>query len=256
MKAQFRVKEKLSDFFYDIEKHPDRKSLVILFLISFAYGLLHALGPGHRKTVLFSIFLSRKSRVYEPFAAGFFGALLHAISSIILVFSLYLITDTIAHLSKTDNAYAAIKGITFLLLFIFSMILIIKQIMPGHSHEKKFYGKKLLVFLILTNSVPCPGATMILLMGLYLEITFYAVLSVGFMSMGMAVIMIMVSYLAYLGRTGLLKSLDTDSRRNRMIRTMAEIIELGSYGFILLFSLYMAYPFIRSAGKLLLLKIL
>ena len=42
---------------------------------AFLYGILHAFGPGHRKTVVFSLYLTKSAPVWEPAGTGFALAL-------------------------------------------------------------------------------------------------------------------------------------------------------------------------------------
>ncbi|MBD3278628.1 MAG: hypothetical protein GF388_10030, partial [Candidatus Aegiribacteria sp.] len=50
--AQRSLQGKLSELIRRISEEGDAGALFILLGLSFLYGVLHALGPGHRKTVL------------------------------------------------------------------------------------------------------------------------------------------------------------------------------------------------------------
>jgi len=77
-----RFREAMADLFSDLKEEKSPAVLAGLPGAGFLYGILHALDPGHRKTVMFSLFAARKARWYEPLAAGFLSALLHGMSAV------------------------------------------------------------------------------------------------------------------------------------------------------------------------------
>jgi ABC-type nickel/cobalt efflux system permease component RcnA len=60
---------------------------------AFLYGILHAPGPGYRKTVIFSLYLARKAPAWEPAGTGSLLAVLYAGTAIVLLIAvaLYLV---------------------------------------------------------------------------------------------------------------------------------------------------------------------
>ena len=73
-KFQLEIREKSADFLDDFRSDPSAGSVFLFLTAVFLYGILHGAGPGHRKTVVFTLFLSRPSRRWEPLAAGFLSA--------------------------------------------------------------------------------------------------------------------------------------------------------------------------------------
>ena len=62
--------------------------------ISFVYGLIHALGPGHGKALAFSYFSSRKNTYFQAFTISFFTAFIHILGALILVsISIFIIEE-------------------------------------------------------------------------------------------------------------------------------------------------------------------
>jgi len=84
---------------------------------------------------------------------------------------------------------------------------------------------------------------MIMLFSLYLGEPLLGLLGVLAMSVGMGLVVSAAGYLAAAGREGLFLRLAGSERR---IQLAADILELGSYLFILVFSLFMAWPFLVS----------
>ncbi len=61
-----------------------RPAMAIIF-ISFLYGVLHAVGPGHGKVVVGSYFVSRRARLMHGIAMSGSAALVQSVSAVLLV---------------------------------------------------------------------------------------------------------------------------------------------------------------------------
>jgi High-affinity nickel-transport protein len=59
--------------------------LLIGLLLAFAYGVVHALGPGHGKVVVVSYFLSRDAQIMRGFLMGLQIAIFHVLSAAVMV---------------------------------------------------------------------------------------------------------------------------------------------------------------------------
>jgi nickel/cobalt exporter len=58
---------------------------LLILLVSFLYGLVHAIGPGHGKFITTSYFLANRARMMHGIALGSLIAFIQAISAIVLV---------------------------------------------------------------------------------------------------------------------------------------------------------------------------
>ncbi|MBN2401840.1 MAG: hypothetical protein JXN64_05525 [Spirochaetes bacterium] len=244
---QFEYRDKIAGLLRQI-KSGDSGDLIIIFIAaSFMYGLFHAMGPGHRKTVIFSLFLSRKARLPEPAAAGFLSAGIHAGVSIFIILLIWLVQKTIASLSGTDRVYIYMEGFTFLALVIIAVSFIAaralslfakKEQLPSDNKKAKLYS-----VIIVTSLVPCPGVTMVLLLSIYLDLIAAGIAGVIAMSLGMGIVISVSGYIAYAGRETLFARIKQNKTR---LARIAAILEIASYSIILLFSAYMAWPFVYS----------
>ncbi|MBN2050976.1 MAG: hypothetical protein JW760_11060, partial [Spirochaetales bacterium] len=88
---QMTFREQAARRLQSLRDDPSVSVLLAFAAAAFVYGVLHGAGPGHRKTVVFSLFLSRRARWYEPAAAGFLSAGVHAGTSVILILLFSLI---------------------------------------------------------------------------------------------------------------------------------------------------------------------
>ena len=252
-KTQGTLREKIATFFksWETSTGPQRnKILWSLILTSFIYGIIHAAGPGHRKTVVFSLYLARKSPWYEPLITGLILALLHGGCAIILILIFKGLSGSISANTKVLSIY--MEGFTYGLLIILALVMIIKEtveFIKGRKNQsapekeiKENRTTKWLPFLI-SGVYPCPGAVLILILSFTLDILWAGILAVIFMSLGMAVLIIFVAYLAWFGRKGLFTTL---KNHKKAVSNLSYGIEIGSYAFLLLFSLYVSSPFFLS----------
>lgn len=258
---QLAFRDRAGTALNDFKRNPNPTAVMILLLGATVYGLFHAAGPGHRKTVMFSLFLAREAKAWEPLAAGFLSAGVHAASGIALIGIFSLASGAVASLVHVDTAGIYMEGFAFAALALAALILAARAIrdlltgrghvhgMHGHDHAGEeregsgVEGRKLYAIAALTSVVPCPGATMMLLFALYLDLPFLGILAVLAMSLGMAFVVAAAGYLAYFGRTTLFHRLKA---HEKTIGVISQVLELGSYLFMLSFSLYAAWPFLVS----------
>ena len=245
--VQFKYRDKIAVLLREMKSGSSVKLIMFLIGASFLYGLFHAAGPGHRKTIIFSLFLTKNARFYEPAAAGFLSAGIHAGTSLAIIYIIWIIQKKIASLTVTARIYSYMEGFTFLLLALLSMAFIFIKIISlfsGKSEiQKNTDGKKLYSMIIVTSLVPCPGVTMLLLFSIYLDLINAGIIGVISMSIGMGVIVSTAGYIAFAGRENLFLLL---KRKEKILAKSSALLEIFSFVLILLFSVYMALPFILT----------
>jgi nickel/cobalt exporter len=82
---QTRLNAELQDKLAEQRDGANMQAAWILMLLSFGYGVLHALGPGHGKLVVSTYLMSHRARVGHAVALSMWSACVQAISAIILV---------------------------------------------------------------------------------------------------------------------------------------------------------------------------
>jgi nickel/cobalt transporter (NicO) family protein len=214
--------------------------------IAFLYGLAHAAGPGHRKTVVFSLFLGSKAKAWEPLAAGFLSALTHTLSGGLVILVLTLLRGAIASLASAEAVLAWMDGGSLLVLAFIALILIMNKLRHmNHAHEhggaRKGRGKYGIIFF--TSLVPCTGSIMVLLFSLYMGSPLLGVAALLFIALGQGLVVSLAAYLAWFGREGLFLKL---KERERTVAMVSGYLEIASYALILGFSIYMVWPFLLS----------
>lgn len=211
-----------------------------ILLSTFLYGLFHALGPGHRKTVVFSLFLGSGSPWWHPLAAGFLSGGIHGLSSIGIIVLLLGIRSGLSLMVDADAAAAWVELGAGWILFAMALGLLVHKILHWtHHHNQRTQGGKWAI-IATTSLVPCPGATMVLLLSLYLDVLALGVLAVVSMSLGMGLVVSASAYLAWGGRTVLFSRLKA---RESSVHLVSNILELLAYATLLVlaaFSLFFA----------------
>ena len=82
---QSRLNEKLQETLADQHDGSGLFATWIIVLCSFAYGVLHALGPGHGKLVVSAYLASRRARFIDAALLSGWSALVQSLSAIVLV---------------------------------------------------------------------------------------------------------------------------------------------------------------------------
>jgi ABC-type nickel/cobalt efflux system permease component RcnA len=187
--------------------------LLALLLLSFAYGFLHALGPGHGKTAVFSYFLSTRSPILHAVAAGLGIGLLHVgVVSALVLAGYFLLRVTMSAL--VADATAVLRRLCAGLLMAAGAILLARRLFQGHAHREAAgpSGKagsvaSLLTLVLGAGLVPCSGAVLILLFSLSVDSLGLGLLAVGSLSLGMGVTQSGIGVLTVLGKQRLLNRL-------------------------------------------------
>jgi ABC-type nickel/cobalt efflux system permease component RcnA len=197
--------------------------------------------------VVFSLFIARKAAPWEPLAAGFLSAVVHAASGIAVVLAFGFLRGAVAPLADTQKTGAYLEVGTFLALILLTALLGLRKLVGmlrnsgggDHSLGEAPEGLGLYGIVAVTSLVPCPGAVVMLLFALYLELAWLGVAGVLAMSAGMGIVISAAAYLAYFGRAGLFSQL---KGKERAVRVVSDAMELGSYLIVMGFSLFMVWP--------------
>lgn len=244
---QMALRNELADMFLQWKNGHNPAAIRIILLLSFLYGVFHALGPGHRKTVIFSIYLARKAPVTEPGITGLVLALLHGGTAVVVLLALRGITGAIS--TRADSISRWMEGGSYVLLIIMAAVLSIRALIELFRVSSTGSKARASIGAVLASGMyPCPGAILILVLALTLDMMMVGILAVFAMSVGMSFPIIAAGYLAWFGRTGIFLGLK--AREDRIAR-ISTGIELGGYLLLLFFSVYMAQPFLLSLLRML-----
>ena len=173
-------------------KEGDGKVISWFFLVCFIYGLVHALGPGHGKSVVAGYFLARRGKWWHGVGLGFSITMIHTMSAVVLLFVLFLLARAMVF-STFELSRMAIEKASYLLVVLTGLILIgvsifnrikTKKVKSSDSIvETQASWKELLAVSFITGIVPCPAVALIvffcLLQGLF-GMALLGALAIGF----------------------------------------------------------------------------
>ena len=170
--------------------------------IAFLYGLIHAAGPGHGKALVALYFSKGKGDYKEAFKLGYLISIIHAISAIVVTFSIFFVLKTMfrQNFNEFSNTAMMISSIMIILVGLYLIYSAIKEkYKPCHddnidsSNGKSKYGIALGVGL-----VPCPGVMTIVLFCIMLKQFTLGILAAIAMSIGMGLTISVVGILSVL----------------------------------------------------------
>ncbi|MGL1890480.1 MAG: DUF1007 family protein [Spirochaetaceae bacterium] len=218
---------KLSEYLVLVREKPSAVWFILLF--SLIYGVVHALGPGHRKIVISSYILSKDSISYSKAIGISIGsALIHSGTGVLSILLLNVIFQSIKPLFIT-NITTYLEIISYGSILVLSLVLIFLKLFRRKSNTKdKPVGLSL---IILSSLVPCPGAITIMLFSLSLNMLTIGAITVLFMSLGMATTLSVISIITLKG-----KHLVNNSGKFKVI---TKILEWTGLILLLLFSIFM-----------------
>jgi ABC-type nickel/cobalt efflux system permease component RcnA len=246
LRFQRRLNSGLAGFIRELRDSPSPNLLFLILGMSFLYGFIHALLPGHRKMILFGYFLAEDARPIQGVLAGLFLAVLHAGASVLIIGAVYLVLRGAATISGSfENAKTFIQTASAWLLLAAGTVLLVLKIREAvgshgtHDHEHGGHDhragrKRMLPFIVFSGMIPCPGASMILMFSLSLGIFSIGLLSVAAMSAGMAVTLVSVSVLTIILKERALRFFSGAAGHK-----LHTLVELGGAGFLLAFGLWL-----------------
>lgn len=99
-------------------------------LISFCYGVLHTLGPGHGKAVIVSYFIGKEGSLQRGIAMGIRIAIFHVISAIAIVFLTHLILEQT--IGNTAASYRVVRLFSYGAIASIGGWMLWKAVRPSH----------------------------------------------------------------------------------------------------------------------------
>lgn len=223
--TQQKINLQISDYFDRLETG-DETMFIYILVVSFLYGLIHALGPGHGKMVIASYFLTKDTKIKEAFKAGFLTSIIHTISALFITFTLYIFFEN-AITKYFSNINTNMYKISAIFIILIALFLLYETYKDRNEEEKieKMGNKSLLAVTMSIGIVPCPGVMSIVLFSIILGYINLGILSAIFMSIGMG---LTISFAAII-------SSRIKSSENRNLQAI--INKISYLGILLLFSM-------------------
>ncbi len=214
---QLLLRKQLVGYGHKIRQSPWSGAFWGFILLSFCYGVIHALGPGHGKLFAATYFLNQPGTLKLGLLFSMLTMFLHVFSATVLVLAAYFLLQTSGALT-VDAAGIRLEQISYALLCGVGLVLTIRTLLETRKHKqdvrepsqrdwKSFFGMTLAAGL-----VPCPGAALVLIFAATLDILGTGLLAMCVIALGMSLTTGAVSLLAIASR-GILLRLATRHER-------------------------------------------
>ena len=229
---QHKLKAKMSSLVREAESTGSIKPLLLLIIAAFAYGIIHAAGPGHGKAIALSYVLSQRPSYIRGMVFSNCMALFHGTSGIafVLVIRLILKTNIVKNLETVTNmtqiiSYSIIACFG-LGIFIYSIYKLIKKYnQKQHTYETfksgKYINPVLIAFAV--GSIPCPGVVMVMLFALSMNLITLGIILGITISIGMAFTVSIVVLITISGKAASLSVISKNSKRAGFIENAIEV---------------------------------
>ncbi|MBD3314677.1 MAG: hypothetical protein GF344_02720 [Chitinivibrionales bacterium] len=223
---------RLSRRLRSIQQQPGVMAVAGLLFLSFIYGMVHSLGPGHAKVLFLSHTFARPSTIRQTWLAGGLFSLTHAGTSI----ALFLVLRLLLGAGQGDiNIYSRkMMRISGALVLVAGILIVastrLEHLVNTSVQRLVKRASGLTTVAVFAGFAPCPGAFLILVFTSILGMLPAGLIAVGAVSLGMAVT---VSTVTSAG--GLLAARISGDQRIRRAAVLGKIIRFaGATGIILL----------------------
>ncbi|MEO0539120.1 MAG: sulfite exporter TauE/SafE family protein [Cyanobacteria bacterium P01_A01_bin.123] len=183
--------------------------------IAYVFGAVHALSPGHGKTLVGAYLVGSRG---TPQAALWLG-LTTTVTHTLTVFILGVTTLLASHYTDLDRVYPILGAVSGVAICLVGLRLLTMRLKDGHHHHHhpehhhhhddplREDWSSILAIGISGGLVPCPSALVLLLSAIALHQIAYGLVLIGGFSLGLASVLTSLGLAAVYGQQWLEKSL-------------------------------------------------
>lgn len=222
----------------------DIKIISILFGISLVYGILHALGPGHGKSVITSFFLKEKQASGKAVFLSLIVSFVHTSSAVVLSFLLFFVLTGIKGMLriKMQRYFMLASGVMILLTgLIFLFVKIFKKEDESDAMSTDYPKANLFLVGVAAGIVPCPASLMIMILCLSNGIAYAGLTSVAGISLGMFIVLSAVGFVSIKSRIAIVS---ISSKLSGSKTIVSSVLSYISISLIILIGLAIVFNFI------------
>lgn len=226
---QRKIKDRFSDMANSYTESGSIKVLLLIFLFSFFYGILHSLGPGHGKVFIFSYILTEKPKIGKAIFISYLIATVHAISGLIVALIIVLTLNTYSSASASVNdASTFISQISYAIIAGIGIFLLIKNLAgKKHHHHDEQAKIQLIPFILSIGLIPCPGTIIIVTFLSSMNLLCVGLFCVLFIILGMGITVSFFGLLSMFSKKAVLKLCSTDTKNYERFYTIFSIMGAG-----------------------------
>ena len=237
---QKTLNESLAAITRSLQGSRSLSGLLFVMLVSLVYGMFHAAGPGHGKTIVSSFFLANDAKLRHSIVIGYLIAVVHALTALAVVLILYYVIRGLFS-TGIEQADHYIQLFTFGIIAVLGAVMLVGRI-RGSAHHHHLHAEEgkagvtmrnLIGIAVPAGVIPCPGAVAVILFALSLHMLGVSILSVVSISLGMGVTISVTGAIVILAKRGVVRAVaGGHEERDSLLR---RIIEIGGAGILFLF---------------------
>jgi nickel/cobalt transporter (NicO) family protein len=153
--------------------------------IAFIYGVIHAVGPGHGKSLVGLYFLREGGSYKKALKMGYTIAIVHAVSALTLTMGIYYLLNTLFSKSFKEFSSYSMVASGVLIIIVGCYLVYESYSQKNEKDTTKLSNKNSYAIAISAGIVPCPGVMTITLFAISMGHIILGVLSALVMSIGM-----------------------------------------------------------------------
>lgn len=241
---QLTLRSRMAALAQDIREAPLGRSFWLFMALSLAYGVAHALGPGHSKVVTACYFLHRPGSLARGLAFGQAAMFVHALSAATVVYAGKFLFESAGGLSAEEVA-GRLETVSYVLLCAVGGFLLVRAGREALGRGGPDSGapaapgsfRELALLALAAGVVPCPGSSLVLLFSISLGIPVAGLLALASISLGMGLTVSGVAVLTIATRGRALERLRRHGRAWRLAHagaSLAGALALTGLGLLLL----------------------
>jgi ABC-type nickel/cobalt efflux system permease component RcnA len=221
---QFQLREQMAGLVARAKQERSLRPLALLILLAFAYGGLHAAGPGHGKAVAMSYIITRRPSYARGLLFGASIALIHGIAGIAFVLIVGVILK--AGISSALGAVTRVTQIvSYALIVAIGLFIIGKSGLEWRAHRRNIDASEKppanhWYAAVAIGIVPCPGVVMVALFSVSMGLIGLGVILGLAISLGMALTISIVVTAVVGGKKAALYRLAGHERRLLALETV------------------------------------
>lgn len=215
-RLQKEIKDKFVSLSKDYKTKKSLKTILLVFLFSFVYGILHSLGPGHGKVFIFSYILTTKPKILKAISISYLIAAIHSLSGLIVALIVVFSIETFSSACPAVNDVSSmVTRLGFAMLGILGIILFIRNISGKEHHHHALPdndNKRLIPFVLSIGLVPCPGIIIIVTFLASMNLFLLSIASVFFIILGMGITISLIGLISLFSKQLVLRLVPQDSK--------------------------------------------
>lgn len=211
--------KRLKTYLYNIKNHSSKADIFWLILFAFFYGLLHAAGPGHGKTLVASYLISNRHPLQKALTMSLLIGAVHVFSAFLLTAGMLMVLNLVfsTAMQQTTLILTRLSGGLIILIAAYLAVKKIRAYAISRHHQtgvadtgfpltnsetsscscaacKGTSHTTDIMVVITAGIVPCPGTVTVFLFAISLQLYLVGFLAAAAMSLGMGAVIFGVSF--------------------------------------------------------------